>query len=365
MHYSGAVIVIDNVPGTETNVEVMNIGNTQARPLSDYVFSFDKVRDTRFSTSREVMRHWQIKADVDQKRKEAEKQRKATVHNAANRDGAKNSRSYSEIKMTEKQEKHTKPIDVSQAAHRKFHIQQICEERNIATLVHFTRIENLQNILQEGLLSRSLLETGEQQFLFNDNDRVNGHKDAVCLSISFPNYQMFYRIRKQKEKTQEASDSQWIVLLLDAKVLWELECAFCQRNAAHKAVTSTLLKDRKRPKALKGMFEDFYDIKHQDLSIPQDYPTHPQAEVLVFDPISVQYIKAIHFWNADAQNQWLPSSTGTDYETACTDRHYFEPRRDYEVWRSANFNDEGIPLSYSADNEVDNDDDISFEDIPF
>lgn len=117
------------------------------------------------------------------------------------------------------------------------------------------------------------------------------------------------------------------------------------------------------------MFEDFYDIKHQDLSIPQDYPTHPQAEVLVFDTISVRYIKAIHFWNADTQNQRLPKSTETDYETSYTERHYFGPRRDYEVWRPANFDNEGIPLSYIAENNVD---DISFsvliddeDDIPF
>ena len=79
-------------------------------------------------------------------------------------------------------------------------IQQICEERGITTLIHFTRIENLQNILQEGLLGRSFLEERRQEFLFNDNDRADGHKEAVCLSISFPNYQMFYRIREKKRK---------------------------------------------------------------------------------------------------------------------------------------------------------------------
>ena len=257
---------------------------------------------------------------------------------------------------------------------RTFQIQQICDERGIKTLVHFTRIENLQSILQEGLLGRDILEARGQGFLFNDNDRVDGHKEAVCLSISFPNYQMFYSIREQKKETQEANDSQWIVLLLDAKVLWELECAFCQRNAAHNAVTSILLEDRKRPEALKGMFGDFYNIRHQDLSILQDYPTHPQAEVLVLDPIPVQYIKAIHFWNADAQNRWLPSSTGTDYETSCNDQRYFEPRRDYEVWRPANFDSEGIPLSYTSENSVDgipssspidDEDDIPLDDTLF
>ena len=232
-------------------------------------------------------------------------------------------------------------------------IQQICEERGITTLIHFTRIENLRNISQEGLIGRSLLEERRQQFLFNDNDRVDGHKDAVCLSISFPNYRMFYSIRERKKLSEGVDNSQWIVLLLDATVLWELECAFCQRNAAHKTVSSIPLEDRRKPEALKGMFEDFYNIRHQNLSIPQDYPTHPEAEVLVFDPIPVRYIKAIHFWDAASQESWLPSNTGGDYEASGTDRHYFKPRCDYEDWKPTDFNNEGIPLSYTAENNID------------
>ena len=250
---------------------------------------------------------------------------------------------------------------------RESQIRQICKERGITTLVHFTRIENLRSILQEGLIGRSFLEVRRQRFLFNDDSRADGHKEAVCLSISFPNYQMFYGTRKRKEKTEGVDNSQWVIFLITAEVLWELDCAFCQDNAARKVVSGTSLEDRKRPDALETMFGDFYDIRHQDLLIPENYPTHPQAEVLVSDPIPVRYIKAIHFWNEDAQNQWLPGSTGTDYETACTDRTYFKYRSDYEVWKPENFKD-GIPLSYIAKNNAgpplsgsaDDDDDIPF-----
>lgn len=263
----------------------------------------------------------------------------------------------------------------TESQNRASQIQQFCEERGITTLCHFTRVENLQSILQEGLIGRSLLETHGQKFLFNDDDRIDGHKEAVCLSISFPNYKMFWNIRKEKEKTKGVKDSQWIVLLLDAKVLWELDCAFCQENAARTAVSATSLKNRKKPKALRGMFGDFYNIRHQDLPIPDPYlrhprdayPTHPQAEVLVLDPIPMRYIKAIYFWDAAAQKQWLPSSTGTTYETFCTNRQYFEPRRDYEVWKSENFKD-GVPLSYIAKNNTDPSLSVSADDdddIPF
>jgi hypothetical protein len=165
-------------------------------------------------------------------------------------------------------------------------------------------------------------------------------------------------------------------LLLDAKVLWELDCAFCQRNAAHNAVRHIPLEDRKRPDALKAMFGNFYDIRHQDLPIPNPYlkhpkdayPTHPQAEVLVFDSIPVQYIKAIHFANETVLEQWRYSYTGLYSQTFSANRQYFDARADYKVWKSDNFNSDGIPLSYIAKNSadrplsvpIDDEDDIPF-----
>ena len=254
---------------------------------------------------------------------------------------------------------------------RESQIHQICQERAIKTLCHFTRIENLPSILQQGLLGRSLLETSGQKFLFNDDNRSDGHKEAVCMSISFPNYQMFYAKRKEKEKNERISDSQWIILLLDAKMLWELDCAFCQNNAARKAISRALLEDRKKPDALESMFGTFYDIKHQDLSIPQYYTTHPQAEILVFDPIPVRYIKEIHVLCDDpAIEKWLPGNIRANYEISWTKTNsYFKPRPDWERWKREKFNEKGIPRSYL--NSVDSNDELNKEssfnedDIPF
>ncbi len=225
-------------------------------------------------------------------------------------------------------------------------IQQICEEKEITTLCHFTRIENLPSILQDGLLSRSALEADRRNFLFNDPDRADNNTDAVCLSISFPNYKMFYKLRKDWEGVEYA---QWVVLLLDAKVLWEFECAFCKENAASRRVNNVPLENRKRPEALKDLFEDFYGIRHQDLSIPQNYPTHPQAEVLVFNPIPVQYIKEIHYWDAAAQERLMPIRTSSNYKIS---RQYFDSRSDYSIWKSENLDANGIPLSYAPTSDV-------------
>jgi hypothetical protein len=354
---SGVVIVVDNINGPNTHYEAFNLANPQARPFTDYILSFDAVRNTRQGTNREVVEHH--RPEQEERRTVTKVRRKASINEEETGTivGDTSIQTVSDP---------TIPQENSEIRNRAFQTQQICTERGITTLLHFTRLENLQSILREGLLGRSLLEARGQQFLFNDLDRVDGHKETSCLSISFPNYQMFYSIREQKKNIQEAIDSQWIVLLLDVKVLWELDCAFCQRNAAHKTVRSILLEDRKKPEALKGMFGDFYNIKHQDLSIPENYPTHPQAEVLVFDSIPAQYIKTVHFRNETALEQWRFNYAGTYFQTFSADRQYFDARVDYEIWRPTNFNNQGIPLSYIANDDVDNDDNTLIDDdIPF
>ena len=234
--------------------------------------------------------------------------------------------------------------ETAEFRNRASQICQFCAERGITTLCHFTRVENLQNILQEGLIGRSLLEEREQDFLFNDEDRADSNKEAVCLSISFPNYKMLWDIRKKKEKTKGITDSQWIVLLLDAKVLWELDCAFCQTNAASGAVIPLLSDDRigeqKRLEALKDMFADnFYAskrkiwIRRQNLQIPEHYTTDPQAEVLVFDPISAKYIKEVHFYEETARKQWLSRNRSTHPQTFSSNRDYFYGRSDSAFWK--------------------------------
>ena len=198
---------------------------------------------------------------------------------------------------------------------------------------------------REGLIGRSLLEEREQDFLFNDKDRADSNKEAVCLSISFPNYKMLWDIRRKKEKPEEITDSQWIVLLLDAKVLWELDCAFCQTNAASSAVIPLLsdgrIGEQKRPEALEDMFADnFYAskrkiwIRRQNLQIPKHYTTDPQAEVLVFDPISAKYIKEVHFYEEIALQTWLKDNPSTYSQRFYANQQYFKPRCDYKAWQN-------------------------------
>lgn len=212
---------------------------------------------------------------------------------------------------------------------RPVQIEEFCNDRGINDLWHFTPQCNLDGIMQHGLLSRTELERRglANQVSYNDDSRYDGQLDAVCISISFPNYKMFYGLRCRKP------DCEWVVLRLNASILWQLPCAFCQTNAAAMTVSQIPIAMRIQFQALADMFAETVDgRKRSNLSIPDRYTTNPQAEVLVLDAVSTQYIREIHFakdipglpgWQERRQNYKLVGNSA-----------YFSYRQDYEHWKS-------------------------------
>lgn len=61
----------------------------------------------------------------------------------------------------------------------------------IEYLVHFTRMENLNGILEYGLKTRQSLENEKVNFYFNDSTRFDNFTNTISLSVTSPNYQMF------------------------------------------------------------------------------------------------------------------------------------------------------------------------------
>lgn len=213
-------------------------------------------------------------------------------------------------------------------------IKSIARDRKIDVLCHFTRLENLPGILQRGLLSRAALEERNLDFCATDSDRRDGCEDAICLSVSFPNYRMFYGKRKEFLSRHLIRDFQWVVLLLDARLLWELECIFCQQNASSDSERNLLRQEKRQPEALERMFYDFADIHRLDLNLPRNFPTNPQAEVLVFDPISATYIRQVHVWDPRTRDKLLNNIGSLTATDICFGGYYFGSRSDYEVWQS-------------------------------
>ena len=79
-------------------------------------------------------------------------------------------------------------------------------------------------------------------------------------------------------------------------------------------------------------------LRYQRQQIPNNYPTHPEAEVLVFDPIREGYIKEVHFYDDLALQTWLKDNPGTYSQKFYANRQYFKARCDYKAWQTYNVN---------------------------
>lgn len=199
-------------------------------------------------------------------------------------------------------------------------IANFLKEKNVEYLVHFTPVKNLKSILEHGICSNKYCNEHGIKYIPTDADRFDGYTDFISLSISFPNYKMFYKKRQTMEED-------FVVLLIDSSVLnlyGANERKFSNKNAA-----ANNSQKGGNFANLKQMFER--PELREKLGLQENYTTDPQAEILLKGRIPTEYIKEIHF------------NTLFDYEDA---KEYvkddvlklgspmFAKRRDYEFWSS-------------------------------
>lgn len=181
---------------------------------------------------------------------------------------------------------------------------------DIPYLVHFTRAGNLVSILLHGLCS---VQKAEQLGLtpqINDTQRLDGHPGAISVSIGFPNHRMFYKCRQ----LSGASDV-WVVLLIAPDLLWDLDCAFCQRNAADHRIRGRPLAELKTAEALRGLFHRIDGLPSREEQRLQPFdPTDVQAEVLVFDTIAPGRIIGVAFDNAQTMQKFAHLRGGRSWQ---------------------------------------------------
>lgn len=206
-------------------------------------------------------------------------------------------------------------------------LQQAVTARNIHHLYHFTHSDNLSSILKKGLMGRKTLQDENHKFEANDEVRLDGYPDAICLSISFPNARMFYKCRNEKV-------GDWVILDLAPRVLWEKDCSFYPNNAASSSFRFTDRKDMEGKSAFDNLFlEPAVGSSRKTLNLTSEYPTDVQAEVLVFEPIEIRYISRVfhpnkksseHFFNLHStfEHRYYDGICGAT-PTLYSQRHYY------------------------------------------
>ncbi|CCO46322.1 hypothetical protein VIBNISOn1_1730001 [Vibrio nigripulchritudo SOn1] len=181
----------------------------------------------------------------------------------------------------------------------------VIKNRKIEALYHFSKIENLEAIVNQGLTPRAQLKDGD--FAFTDINRSDGFLDANCISISFPQYRMFFIKRIQNPQQN------WVVLELSPELILEKESAFFERNAASRTVKSEIIENRKMATAFEKMFDDIEELPSREKrELPDNYPTDPQAEILVFDKIERSYIVAAHFADETVLSKYKDKLNGIE-----------------------------------------------------
>lgn len=201
-------------------------------------------------------------------------------------------------------------------------MQRYLTNRNVRSLFHFTAVNNVPGILNYGIRPSNLVPPGT---LINDHQRLD-RTNAACLTISFPNYKYFYSLRNRLGNENKS----WAVIEICSSLLWEEDCIFCTTNAAAALVTSIPLQNRRGLPALAAMFDDFQDIKRASLRIPPQYPTNPQAEVLVINGVPANKILRIWF-NTPGPLEYF--NINYQQHTFKFGNQYFIPRMDYLNWK--------------------------------
>lgn len=206
-------------------------------------------------------------------------------------------------------------------------MEDILKQKKIDRLYHFTRAENIKNILDFGLMPRAELDAWGIESFYNDEFRYDKCLNAVCTSIEHPNYRMFYRLRITHPEID------WVVIRLDASVLLNFECAYCWTNAGDATMYSTPIVQRKGISAFESLFKnrEGYPTR-EELNIPSYYPTNPQAEVLVFDTIPIEYVSCLYFEDQRTYDKYM-DITAQKVDTYVYPEVYRQ-RRDSAFWQT-------------------------------
>ena len=180
----------------------------------------------------------------------------------------------------------------------------ILEKRGVRSLVHFTRVDVLDNILDKGLLP---VASGVESI---DDKRLDGRLNCISLSIEYPNIRL---LRNGYMRKDRYANDKWAVLVLDPSLLFDHNCYFANYNAASKGIMRKSAESLKTPDAFEGMFADSIDAETSEgvKSFPRKlncfdcFPTCDQAEIQVEGIIDKRYIKEIWFEDESYMNNTL------------------------------------------------------------
>lgn len=165
--------------------------------------------------------------------------------------------------------------------------KSIIDMRGITKLIHFTSENNIESIMEHGLLSRKTLSDFQYEFDFNDYQRLEKKHDAICLSVEVPNDHLIAEYMKR------FPEKKYKILEISPTVLYEhkkddalVDRIYCDYNAASRYSQKSMID-------MEIMYKNELRKRHiiYNREGKQDnLPTCDQAEILFLGDIPSKYI---------------------------------------------------------------------------
>ena len=157
------------------------------------------------------------------------------------------------------------------------------KDRKITRLCHITPFHKAIHILEEGILSPSLIKEDVREI--NDHVRAFRFSDYVSMSLEYPDF-WYYRWRREEK---DISDF-FVIFLCDPEIMAEETTLFSAINAS---------RNNSNPApGIKGFNSLFKDPLEADNKIyrrnklPDNVPTSDLAEVLIYQSVERSHINA-------------------------------------------------------------------------
>lgn len=178
-------------------------------------------------------------------------------------------------------------------------IEEIIKTRNIEHLVHFTNAKNIQSIMSNGIVPVKFHEKFGLKSYINDYLRSDELTETTSVSIEFPNYKMFYKLRI------ENPDKDWAIIFINSRVLLDKLCLFCYDNASNPEIKNIPYKKRMSKDMFSKMFKDIKEYpSRKETRLKRYFTTSPQAEILISGIVEVDYIDKVIFINTKTKEKY-------------------------------------------------------------
>lgn len=172
-------------------------------------------------------------------------------------------------------------------------------ERQITRLCHFTKGKNFTHIVNEfgGILGSDRIPSNYRDV--NDDKRLDGKLNYVCCSVEYPNLYYLSSIKDNDKLFNE-----WIILLINPRIMTEKECLFSPVNAA----TESGKYINVGRVGFASLFSQVVTTSKRRIvrteKMLKPAPTDFQAEVLIKEKVPLEYIEGIIVANEEAERTY-------------------------------------------------------------